>query len=367
MIHRDLKPSNILFDKSGNAYLTDFGLAKMLSSTVYLTEDGNIVGTPAYMSPEQLRGDAVDHRSDVYGLGCILYHMLVGHPPFEASESNLVSVLYQHLEKEPVPPSTLNPNVSPAVEAVVLRALQKQADTRFASAEAMANALNEALGRPLHSGSYPLMRVEKPRVARRRPSRRRVYAAVASALVVVVLALALLVRTLSPVPHAATIVAGERAAMESSLPASEEIIQAQARVGENGFIAYVACNQSSQYHAALAREITELGAEAGINVRVYDSDSKKDMQISQIERARAAGATGLILCPLDMDALVDTLSSVEQARIPLVLMGSDAPSYGGVLVSGDEYLIGLEAGRAAGRIIQAEMGGQARVVISGFS
>jgi ABC-type sugar transport system substrate-binding protein/predicted Ser/Thr protein kinase len=365
VIHRDLKPSNILFDESGNAYLTDFGLAKMITSSLMLTEDGNIVGTPAYMSPEQLRGDAVDRRSDVYGLGCILYHMLIGHPPFEASESNVVSVLYQHLEKEPPRPSELNPNVTADVEAVVLRALHKRPEARFATAEAMANALNAALGRPLHSGSYPLMRIEQPRPVRRRMSR-RVFAAMGGLLALVIVLFALVARTLPPAPPIATIVVGEQAAMEASEPTDAEISQAQTRLADGGFIAYVTCNQTSQYHAAMAREMTELGMVHGIRVEVYDSDSRKDLQISQIERARADGATGLIVCPLDLDALVDTMNAVEQAHIPLVTTIGDAPTYGGVLVSGDERLIGLEAGRAAGRIVLEEMGGQARVVVLEF-
>lgn len=365
VIHRDLKPSNILFDESGNAYLTDFGLAKMITSSLMLTEDGNIVGTPAYMSPEQLRGDAVDRRSDVYGLGCILYHMLVGHPPFEASEANVVSVLYQHLEKEPPPPSELNPNVTPEVEAVVLRALQKRPEARYATAEAMANALNEALGRPLHSGSYPLMQIEQPRSVQRRVSR-HMFAVIGGILALAIVLFALVARTLPPAPPIATIVVGEQAAMEASEPTDAEISQAQARLSDGGFIAYVACNQTSQYHAALAREMTELGMVHGIRVEVYDSDSRKDLQISQIERARADGATGLIVCPLDLEALVDTMRAVEQAHIPLVTTIGGAPTYGGVLVSGDERLIGLEAGRAAGRIVLEEMGGQARVVVLEF-
>ena len=160
VIHRDLKPSNILFDESGNAYLTDFGLAKMVENSLHLTKTGNIVGTPAYMSPEQLRGDAIDFRSDIYSMGCILYHMLVGHPPFEASESNMVSVIYQHLEKEPTPPSELNPAISAEVEAVIMRALRKRPEDRYNTVDVMADQLNEALGRKLSTTSYPVIHVD---------------------------------------------------------------------------------------------------------------------------------------------------------------------------------------------------------------
>ena len=366
VIHRDLKPSNILFDDEGNAYLTDFGLAKMIAGSRDLTEKGNIVGTPAYMSPEQLRGDPIDARSDVYGLGCILYHMLVGHPPFEASESDVVSVLYQHLEKEPTPPSELNPTIPPAVEAVALRALNKRPEDRFETAEAMSMALNQALGRPLYSGSYPIIRVEPPRPVRLVVPRRRVMAGGFMLALVVILLAALLFRNLPPPVTPPTVLLGESAPMDDSVPTADEIARAQTRLGTNGFIAYIACNQSSQYHAALAREIGELAGQDGLRLHVYDSDSKKDIQISQIERARADGATGLILCPLDIDALHETLSAVEQAGMPLISMVSSAPSYGGVLVSGDDYLMGLEAGRAAGQIVQEEMDGQAQAIVLDF-
>lgn len=147
IIHRDLKPSNILFDDSGFAYLSDFGLAKMVENSLGLTKSDAIVGTPMYMSPEQLRGTPLDARSDIYSLGCVLYHMLVGHQPFADSATGIVSIIYQQLEKEPTPPREVNPNVPPAVEQVVLRALRKNRDERFPSAEEMAAALNQALGR----------------------------------------------------------------------------------------------------------------------------------------------------------------------------------------------------------------------------
>ncbi len=202
VIHRDLKPSNIMFDESGNAYLTDFGLAKMVENSVQLTKTGNIVGTPAYMSPEQLRGDAIDYRSDIYGMGCILYHMLVGHPPFEASESNMVSIIYQHLEKAPVPPSQLNPIIPLSVEVVILRSLQKDPEARFPTADAMADALNEALGRRPSTASYPILRTDsQPSISVPKPRAKRNYRryyALGGAAIALLLAMVLLVAALLP-------------------------------------------------------------------------------------------------------------------------------------------------------------------------
>jgi len=129
VIHRDLKPSNIMLDDAGNALLTDFGLAKLMGDPLELTKSGNIVGTPTYMSPEQLRGDPLDHRSDIYSLGVVLYYMLVGRPPFGGTGTDLVSTIYQQLEKAPPTPSEHNPLIPQPVEAVILRALQKRRRT----------------------------------------------------------------------------------------------------------------------------------------------------------------------------------------------------------------------------------------------
>jgi serine/threonine protein kinase len=375
VIHRDLKPSNILFDDSGNAYLTDFGLAKMVENSLHLTKSGNIVGTPAYMSPEQLRGDPIDHRADIYSMGCILYHMLVGHPPFEASQSNVVSIIYQHLEKAPPPPSTLNPNVPALVENVVLTALQKDPNDRFAHADAMADALNEALGRKLSTVSFPAVHVESKPSMREADTHhlgapnkrsRRLNFAVAGVLIVVLAAaaaIALYPKTIAPHSTPPTVLEDKSDIAANSAPSADEIARAQTRLADTGFIAYITCNQTSQYHSAMAREIGDIATQYGIKSRIYDSDNKKEAEISQIERARSDGATGLIICPLDMTTLADTLHSVQQAAIPLVMMTSDSDSYGGVLISGDDYLMGVEGGRAAGRIIRDEMSGRANIII----
>ena len=147
VIHRDLKPSNILLDDAGNAYLSDFGLAKVVDTTLNLTKSGNLVGTPAYVAPEQVLGEPADIRSDIYSLGMLLYHMLVGRPPFELNATGIAALLYQHVEEPPPPPHLFNPAVTPDVEAVMLRALEKDPDQRYQSADEMVQASTQALGR----------------------------------------------------------------------------------------------------------------------------------------------------------------------------------------------------------------------------
>jgi serine/threonine-protein kinase len=149
ILHRDLKPSNVLIDRQGHPFVSDFGLAKRLEPHVdrSLTPSGALVGTPGYMSPEQaagsLRRNPLGPASDVYSLGAVLYHMLVGRPPFQAASP--VETMMQALEQDPVPPRVLNPSVSPDLEMITLRCLQKQPQMRYRNAGAMADDLEAFL------------------------------------------------------------------------------------------------------------------------------------------------------------------------------------------------------------------------------
>jgi serine/threonine-protein kinase len=149
ILHRDLKPSNILIDRSGHPYVSDFGLAKRLDvqADQFLTPSGALVGTPGYMPPEQagsaLRRGPLGQGCDVYSLGAILYHMLTGRPPFQAP--GFVETLMLVLEQDPVPPRVLNPRVSPDLEMIILRCLQKQPDLRYRSAAELAQDLEAFL------------------------------------------------------------------------------------------------------------------------------------------------------------------------------------------------------------------------------
>jgi formylglycine-generating enzyme required for sulfatase activity/tRNA A-37 threonylcarbamoyl transferase component Bud32 len=142
VVHRDVKPGNILIADNNWALLTDFGLAKMLEGDQRLTRTGTGVGTPEYMSPEQAQGKPTDGRSDLYSLGVMLYEMLTGHLPFE-SESG-IAVAMKHVNDPVPPPCDYRPDLPPAVEQVILTALEKDPDRRFPTAEAMVTALTRA-------------------------------------------------------------------------------------------------------------------------------------------------------------------------------------------------------------------------------
>jgi serine/threonine-protein kinase len=142
-VHRDIKPANLLFTARGEPVLTDFGIAKILSETLAFSATGGILGTPAYMSPEQATGDTIDARSDLYSLGVVLYEMLAGQVPFRGDSPT--AVMMKHLSEPPPPPRAHNANIPEAVEAVVLRALAKKPGERFPTAGALAQAFQAAL------------------------------------------------------------------------------------------------------------------------------------------------------------------------------------------------------------------------------
>jgi eukaryotic-like serine/threonine-protein kinase len=140
IVHRDLKPQNVIVDAEGHATVTDFGIARAGVSEI--TQTGSVMGTAHYLSPEQAQGLAVTPSSDLYSIGVILYEALTGQVPFEADSA--VAVALKQVSQTPQRPSAINPEVSPALDAVVMRALAKEPEQRFADAEAFLAALDAA-------------------------------------------------------------------------------------------------------------------------------------------------------------------------------------------------------------------------------
>ncbi|MEV4621647.1 Stk1 family PASTA domain-containing Ser/Thr kinase [Asanoa sp. NPDC049573] len=156
IIHRDIKPGNVMLTQNGQVKVMDFGIARALASgATTMTQTSAVIGTAQYLSPEQARGEAVDARSDVYAAGCVLFELLCGHPPFVGDSP--VSVAYQHVREDPRAPSEINHDVTPPIDAIVLKALSKNPLNRYQSAgEMRADLLRAAAGRPVMA--TPVMR-----------------------------------------------------------------------------------------------------------------------------------------------------------------------------------------------------------------
>src|SRR2546421_7067765 len=156
VVHRDIKPANVLLTPEGRLLLTDFGLVKIISegqgTQTRLTGEGAPVGTPDYMSPEQVMGEEVDGRADLYSLGVILYQMITGATPFQGETP--MQIAAQHLQVPPPSPQLLRPNFPITAEQVILRALAKRPDDRYALAQELANAFRMSLmGTGIQSGA----------------------------------------------------------------------------------------------------------------------------------------------------------------------------------------------------------------------
>ena len=170
VVHRDIKPANIMLAGDRSVKIADFGIARIENSS--MTQVGTVMGTPAYMAPEQLRGEAVDARADIWAAGVVLYQLLTGEKPFEG---NYTALMHRVLNTEPPPPSQLAVSAPRGFDAVLARALAKRPDDRFPSASAFAEAMRNAGARDgaatmvasSRPGSLPAPPKPKPRPHRR--------------------------------------------------------------------------------------------------------------------------------------------------------------------------------------------------------
>jgi beta-lactam-binding protein with PASTA domain len=144
IVHRDIKPANVMLTPNGGVKVMDFGIARAVADTsATMTQTAAVIGTAQYLSPEQARGETVDARSDLYSTGCLLYELLVGRPPFIGDSP--VSVAYQHVREAPQPPSQLDPEITPEIDAVLMKALAKDPAERYQTAKEMKDDISRLL------------------------------------------------------------------------------------------------------------------------------------------------------------------------------------------------------------------------------
>ncbi|MDX2543017.1 protein kinase [Streptomyces sp. WI04-05B] len=153
IVHRDIKPANVIITHGGAVKVMDFGIARALhGASTTMTQTGMVMGTPQYLSPEQALGKAVDHRSDLYATGCLLYELLALRPPFTGETP--LSVVYQHVQDIPVPPSQVSDAAPPELDGLVMRSLAKEPDDRFQTAEEMRGLIQYGLQMLYDQGSH---------------------------------------------------------------------------------------------------------------------------------------------------------------------------------------------------------------------
>ena len=142
IIHRDIKPQNIMVQPDGNVKVMDFGIARAKNS--HLTQDNSVLGTAHYVSPEQTQGKELGPTTDIYSLGIVMYESATGQVPFKGDDA--ISVALKQVNEQPMPPSQLNPNVDPSLEAIILKCMQKDPAARFQTADELNRALRDADG-----------------------------------------------------------------------------------------------------------------------------------------------------------------------------------------------------------------------------
>ena len=188
IVHRDVKPANVLLEKDGRAYLSDFGIARILRDERNATQPDGVAGTPRYMAPEQVRSLSPDHRADIYSLGCMAYEMFTGEAPFPGETP--LDVMLRHITETPKPPRALQPALPAPVELAILKAMDKDPQQRWPTAPLFVQALSGAID-PLASQTVslpgyrlPLPAPERSRAARPSRARRRVLTALVVGLAV---------------------------------------------------------------------------------------------------------------------------------------------------------------------------------------
>ncbi|WP_150243831.1 Stk1 family PASTA domain-containing Ser/Thr kinase [Nocardiopsis quinghaiensis] len=156
IVHRDIKPANVMLTRNAEVKVMDFGIARSMSDDqATMTQTSQVIGTAQYLSPEQARGERVDPRSDIYSTGCVLYELLTGHPPFTGDSP--VSIAYQHVREDPVPPSEVDPQVPEWLEDITLRAMTKDREERYQNAAEMRADIQRGLaGMPTQAGTMAM-------------------------------------------------------------------------------------------------------------------------------------------------------------------------------------------------------------------
>jgi serine/threonine-protein kinase len=334
IVHRDIKPHNVIVDEEGRAKVTDFGIARAGASD--MTETGSILGTAQYLSPEQAQGHPVSARSDLYSTGILLYECLTGRVPFDGESP--VTIALKQVSEEPIPPSQLNPAVSPALEDVVLHSMAKDPAWRFADADEFMAALEAARSGPptgtyahVGTGSYPAVPYGQPAAleeADRRNLRWLLWLLLALAIVGAGIAAYFL---LQPKQLTVPDVVGQKSATAAQ------------RVQDAGFEVSIQPVVSDSVNNGLVISQKPGGhekADKGSTVTLKVSSGPGEVAIPQVEGLTQKSAEGrLEKAGFKTNAREQTSDSVEQGRVI-----SSTPAEGTLLQKGQTVTLVVSSG-----------------------
>jgi serine/threonine protein kinase/DNA-binding LacI/PurR family transcriptional regulator len=385
IIHRDIKPSNILIDDSNNAYLVDFGLARVVDLEEgrggQLTKSSTFMGTPLYMSPEQIEQKALDKRSDLYSLGIVLWELVMGQPPF-MNESTF-RVMQMHLTEQPQSPRRSRPGIPPELDQMLLKSVEKNLTRRYQTAREMAEAFDAALGSYVTSNNTLLLRSSPARTSPltgaftgRYARRNRGIAAMTVALLAVILIGGLVVipalqsnapKTPTPGGSRANVLPANRPLEGTidTLKLTEDDILKAPELFRGSFLGIVACSLGSEYHASYVAAARARAQDLGITVELKNSDTQKDKQPSQVNELLALGARGIVLCVLDAESTLEVRNLAGKTGIPIAA-NDETVTVGGVAFTAKNEDMGRTAGEYAAKYITANMGGKANIMVLNY-
>jgi serine/threonine protein kinase len=379
IIHRDIKPSNVLLDKQGNAYLADFGLAQTIdpAQRKNLTQTGTLVGTPAYISPEQALEARSEARSDLYSLGVVVYEMVTGKPPF--SGDSMFAVMQSHIAEPPPPALKYRPDLPGAVDLVLQKALAKKPDERYQTATDFAREFARAIKGQLlaaRRASAPTVTMlpTLTSILRNQPKNVRLFGVGLLLVLFVVLSMLIAAPYLdrsAPTPTYAPLTLADESLRpavgtpDQIAPTTAEVQVARNRL-QGSFIGIMACTLETEFHASLVRAARTRASAYGLAVQVEDSKTDQFRQTAIINQFIAQGAKVIVMCPLNEDTVTPAVAAAQDAGLVVVSIGDKVFGKASVTLTLTNETMGRQVGLFASDLINKELGGNANIIILGY-